>query len=203
MTTEQTLITATSKASFSMEKASTGLQKVVADLTSAVEVHAQLLEQVAEAQQQLDGIQEAASIAERKAKAELELQVLENRKQVMLDLMNSAGLANISKEDLASLSDDLFNAVSSNENAIEDAVTKAMQSSAIKANAENSRLIADHSVAVAQKDANLVAKDREIEFLEKQVSTLEATVKAEREARVAETTARATANGVVVNTTSK
>jgi hypothetical protein len=203
MSTTKVIITETSKASDTLIKATAGLNKVMAQLAACTEPHAELLIAVTEAQQKLDAIKEETELAERKAKAELDLRVLENEDKVLQGLMGKRSLAVITNADLAAVKSELNDATYEVDVKINTAVKAAVKNADAVSASLLAKTVAEHSVAVAQKEADILASKREIDFLERQVATLEANAKAEREARVEETKARSTAGAVVVNTTGK
>lgn len=82
------------------------------------------------------------------------------------------------------------------------ALLAAVAAAESAAKAELAETIADHKVAVAEKDADIRALTQEVSFQAKTITSLQDTITAEREARVDEAKARGV-SAVTVQTTGK
>lgn len=193
-------ITVTTKATASLEKITAGVAKAVQELQGVTEVHGSLLEQVAEAQQNLDQIQEDTAIAVRKANVEIDLQVEEHKGQVLDALLAERGLTSIDPDALQDLSDRAtragYDADAEIRKAVNAALASERQEVALKM-AEESKGDAVEAARTAARieslEAQLLASRREVEGLTKQLD-------AEREAGVDRAKA---AGAMTINTSSK
>lgn len=196
MTTK--ILTATDRTVKAMQAAAATLSANIAAAQTALP---ELLGQIEMAQSDLAAIQQETQDKVRRSKVDLSLQVEENKKKVLDNLLKEFGLANISMAELTKMSTELLTAKQENASEVSKAVGAAVATVRAEAAATIERQDAAHRVAVAEKDAALTAKDMQIQMLQDSVSRLEATIVAEREARVAEAEARSRAQGVVVNNT--
>ena len=88
-------------------------------------------------------------------------------------------------------------------NGIAKVVAAAVSKTRAESDLKASETRAAHSIAVAQKDADIIAKDNQIAFMAKQIASLEQTISDERKARVDMAASAAQQQGVVVNTSGK
>lgn len=193
------VISQTEKSAKAIVTSTAGLSKIVAELVGLVNNAEALGQDIENKQIQLDMITDDTKIALRKAKAELDLKVLENEEGVLNSLLSKRGLAHISRADVATLEQQIEIATQNNEDEVKKAVAIAEARLSSETEAAVSKLISEQAVTNADLSATNKALNAEIEFLKRNVQSLEATVKAEREARVQEAQARASASGVVIN----
>lgn len=193
-------ITVTTKATASLEKITAGVAKAVQELQGVTEVHGVLLEQVAEAQQNLDQITADTAIAVRKANVEIDLQVEEHKEQVLTDLLNEKGLTSIEPDALQDLHDRATRADYDAEAEIRKAVNAALaserQAVALKA-AQDSK---NEAVEAARTEARIESLESQLEASQREAKSLAEQLSAEREAGVER--ARA-AGSMTINTSSK
>lgn len=214
MSQVKTIQTAADKSAKSVVTATLGLDKVVQELVKQASVLPELIEKTQEAQAiynqqeedakaKLAGIADETKLKVREAKVELDMQVRENESKVLDTLLAKNGLAHITKVEVDTLNQDLVTIKSDNAADIQKAVKAAVHNAESVAKANLDTTVANHKVAVAQKDADIKAKDMQIGFMQKTIDGLEATIRAERAARVDIANAEAQRQGVVVNTSSK
>lgn len=182
MSQQEQAITLTTKATASLDKVTAAVQKAVADLQSVTDVHGNLLGDVAEAQQNLNQIQEDTEVAVRKAKVELDLRVTEHAESVLAELLSARNLTSI---DLEALSE-LENKADRTSYEVEAEIAKAVRAALAKAETAHKLEAAETNQAVAVKSAQDAAR---IESLEQQlaasrreVANLTEQLSAEREA---------------------
>lgn len=197
--TQVKVLSATDKSSKALLAAAGSVE---AAIKLAQETLPALLVDIENKQSDLNAIESETKEKVRKAKVELSLQVEENERKVLDNLMKKFGLAEVTVEALKQLRTDLEAAVASNEAEVKKAVAIAVAQAESNHKAEVARLESEHAVAVANKNAAIEAKDMQLEFQARTIASLEATITAEREARVKEAEARSNSQ-VVVNTSAK
>lgn len=203
MTELAKVLTASDKAAKAMNSAAANLKKTFDGLESFVDVSHVLTSEIEDKQSELNALTQETEDAIRRAKAEMDLRILEDRKGVMLGLMEEFGMAEINHTALAMLQEQVVEAERDISDLVEKEVKAAESKLHSRYNSQIATLEADHRVAVAEKDAAITAKNQEISFMHRQISSLEETVAAERKARVDVANAESQRQGVVVNTTSK
>ena len=203
MTELTKVLTASDKASKTMASAATNLKKTFEGLDSFVESVRFLTDQIEEKQSDLNALNQQTEDAVRRAKAEMDLRILEDRKGTMLALMEEFGMAEINRAHLDTLVNDLEEAQNVDAEHIEREIQIAESKLHAQYKGQIATLEANHRVAVAEKDATITAKTQEIGFLQRNITTLEATISEERKARIEIANAESQRQGVVVNTTSK
>lgn len=177
-------VTAVDKATKGLNKAAGDLSKVMELLTTLVASSENLAFDIESKQGEMDSIGVKITESEREAQADLKIAIKENEDQVLLGLLADRGLANISTDEVESLSRDLVTAQRDNEEAISKAVADSERSSAISYNAQKSQLQAQQSVETAELKAKNEALVAKVNFLEESVSNLNKMLDDEREARV-------------------
>lgn len=214
MSQVKTIQTAADKSAKSVVTATIGLDKVVQELVKQSSVLPELIEKTQEAQAiynqqeedakaKLAGIADETKLKVREAKVELDMQVRENESKVLTTLLDKNGLAHITKEEVNTLNQELVSVKADNAADIQKAVKAAVHNAESVAKSTLDKTVADHKVAVAQKDADIKSKDMQISFMQKTIDGLEATITAEREARIQVAQAESNKQGVTVNTSAK
>jgi hypothetical protein len=188
------------------DKSTKALLSAVGSVDAAVKLAQEtlpaLMVEIENKQSDLNAIETETKEKVRKAKVELSLQVEENERKVLDNLLKKFGLAEITVEALKQIQDALDAALQSNEAEVAKAVAIAKSQLEAEHKAAIAKLEAEHSVAVASKDAAIEAKDMQIKFQASTITSLESTIAAEREARVEEAKARGV-SAVTVQTTGK
>ncbi len=203
MSKELHMITATTKAADTINKATTVLAKVTTELGFTVQAHEVLMGDIAEAQQNYDSIVTKTNIASREAEAELKLRIKENKEKVLLELLAEGKLAYITISKLEEVGQELITAKTDNKKEIDKAVAIAVNQCKAASDKEALEAESKHKVDVAEKDADIKAKDLQILFMEKQIQSLEDTIEKERIARVSIAASEAQKQGVTVQTNAK
>lgn len=179
---QEQAITVTSKATASLDKVVVAVSKAVADLQAVNEVHGEVLSQVAEAQQNLNQIQEDTEIAVRKAKVEIDLRVEEHEAAVLGNLLDKRGLTSIEPEELSNLEARASRADYDAEMEIKKAVNAALaserQAVALKAAQESK----DDAVEAARTEAKIESLEAQLLASRREVESLTEQLSAEREA---------------------
>ena len=178
------VVTQVDKSTKLMTKVVSDLTKVMSELTSLTATSEALAFDIEEKSSELKLIEMNITESERKAKAELNLRILENADAVLNELMSARKLARISNADLNELRCELEDAKADNTETIATAVEKAEKAGAIAKSAAESKLTSEHAVATARLEADNSSLQSKITFLESSVDDLKAMLKAEREARV-------------------
>jgi len=177
-------VTAVDKATKGLTKVVTDVTKVMSDLGALASVSESLAFDIESKQNRIAEIEVQNTEAERAAKADLNVRIIENEDRVLDGLLAKRGLANISQNEVKSLKDDLVNAQMDSCDAVAEAVAKAEKNAAIAANASKSHLQSAHDVETATLKADKIALEAKVSFLESTVNDLKAMIAAEREARV-------------------
>lgn len=195
---EKKMITVVTQATSKLTKITDDAKKVFESIEGLSNLAEQMASDIELKQSELDKLSEEIELSTRKAKAELDVSVQENERNVLASLMNKFSLANIEIAELVKLKDRLEVAETDNEEAIEKAVKSAEAILHTKYNGELRTKEAEHKVATAELEANLNAKDQQIEYLKATINDLKETVSAEREARVKVAEAESKKQGVTV-----
>lgn len=200
MSDSKTVISVTERATKALTAASTNLTKVVADLATLSEGSESISQEIQFKQQELGQIEVQFNEKLAEEKSKLKIKVLENEDGVLASLLKSRGLIAVDPSVVDTLREDLAEAQSSNEDAINSAVADAKRSAAIELSSVKSNLEAAHKVAIAELNANTKADKDRIAMLTEQLEAARADLKAERETRLAVAQAEAGRQGVIVNT---
>lgn len=135
----------------------------------------------------------------RSAAAEISLQVKENRKGVLTQLLVEQGLVATTQAEIDASNEAIQAAEAKAARTEFEAVKQAESYLHSKYGAQITELKSNHKVELATYTAN-AARDKDlIEALRKQVASLEATIEANREAETARTTALANSSVTVNN----
>lgn len=138
--------------------------------------------------------------ARREAATELKLQVQEDRRNVLQQLLKADNLALISEADLTNIRSELAATKIKDDSELKTAVAQAVAAAKRDASAEALQVEAANRVSTAAKDATIEAQAGKIEFLTEQVADLRKQLDAERNTRLAIAQADAGKQGVIVNT---
>ncbi len=193
------VITVSDRSTKALINAVAGLDKVVGELSSLADSSAKLADEIEFKQSQLDNLNSEFENKFRESAANLRLRVLEDEEGVLLQLLQSRGLAHISASKVQDLQTQLEDAQTSNEIAVKEAVSKAQSDANREMNARLTAQESNHKVQVAELNANSKAKDDRIDLLTEQLEAARNDVKAERDTRLAIAQAEAQRQGVVVN----
>ena len=180
------------------------VQKLLLTLPATIE------SQLAEIQNNENTIADQSNIIEanqrqietdvRSAAAEVRLQIKEDRKAVLTQLLADESLIATTEAQLSELKTRAVVAEQEAATEVQKAVKAAESALHAKYGSEISNLKADHKVQTAELNAKATSDATTIELLKGQIESLEATIKANREADVAKAEAASKASGVVVNT---
>ena len=177
-------VTAVDKATKGLTKVVTDVTKVMGDLSALASVSESLAFDIESKQNRIEEIEVQNKEAERAAKADLNVRIIENEDRVLDGLLSSRGLARIPKSALSALESDLLDANLDVAEQVNAAVAQAEKNAAIAANASKSHLQSAHDVETATLKADKIALEAKVSFLESNVNDLRSMIAAEREARV-------------------
>lgn len=184
MTELKKAMTTTDKSTKALVTAATNLGKVAGDLQTLAETSASLVTDIELKQGELQALSATYSDEERKAKAELNIKVLENEEAVLMSLLKKRGLANISTADVKALEDQLAKAKADQTKEISEAVAAEASRLNAKHDAEMTKVDADHSVETATLKAQIDSLGSKVEHLTTSLSTAQTMLDNERIARV-------------------
>lgn len=179
---QEQAITVTSKATASLDKVASSVAKAVADLQSVAEVHGDLLGQVAEAQQNLNQIQEDTQIAVRKSKVELDLQVTEHADGVLQNLLTERGLTAIDDDALVDLRHKADRTSYEVDVEIKKAVNAAIAKKETEYMLEQAEVNQTNAVRTAQMESRIESLEQQLAASRREVDNLTEQLSAEREA---------------------
>jgi hypothetical protein len=179
---QEQAITVTSKATASLDKVASSVAKAVADLQSVAEVHGDLLGQVAEAQQNLNQIQEDTQIAVRKSKVELDLQVTEHADGVLQNLLTERGLTAIDDDALVDLRHKADRTSYEVDVEIKKAVNAALAKKETEYKLEQAEVNQTNAVRTAQMESRIESLEQQLAASRREVDNLTEQLSAEREA---------------------
>ena len=194
-----TLITTADRSVKAITAATTGLAKVVADLTALNTVSESLSADIQQKEGQLSDLTRQLDLDTRRAKAELDVRVAEAEREVLDKLLDKNGLSRIKSTDLSNLLLDLEAARRDVAEKIAAAVQAAESSLHGSYRTKLSEQDSAFKVATAELTAELRAiKERNL-FLTQDLERVRGDLVAEREARIKIAQADASRQGVVVN----
>lgn len=199
MMSENTVITATDRAVKNLQSAVNAATKVIGDLDPLVQQAATLADDIKQRESELHNLNVQFAETERRAKAELELRLLENEEAVLNQLRDKRGLANIKLVDLSALHDRLTTAEEATEDAVKKAVAEATRALHAQYSSEVSRIKAEHAVASAEVNASVASLTDRNNFLIGEIASLRAQIEAERNTRLEIARAESQRQGVTVN----
>lgn len=200
MSDTKTVVSVTERATKAVTAAAGNLSKIVLELQALAEGSEQVSQEIQFKNKELSQVdtQYAEKLAE--AKSNLKIKTLENEDAVVNAILKARGLVSIDPQELTRLRVDLDDALQSNSEAVDAAVSAAQSSAARELQARLSAQESGHKIAIAELNAGNSAKDSRIKDLESQVSELRDQVKAERETRLAIAQADAGRAALVVQT---
>lgn len=168
------------------------LEAQLAEIQSNQNTLADQADQIAENEKQIE-------TAVRSAAAEIRLQVKEDRKQVLAQLLVDEGLVATTEAEINAGQQALQEALTRANRTEFDAVTAAEAALHAKYNAEITHLKSEYAVALATFKADASADESKIAMLEDQVEQLRNDIKAERDARITIAEHESKAAGVTIN----
>lgn len=185
--------TATDKSTKALVTATAGLTKVLADLATQADVNAFLAEQVQLNQATLNDLDAQLAMKVREHNADLAMRIRENEEQVIIDLLNKTGRADISANALNEVyfeTDTLKEKLDSNTEEVSSRLQKEFerQLEAAAVEAQSS-----HSVQSAELKAENTSLRVQNEQLVQQAAAYKEMLDNEREARVSQADALARA----------
>lgn len=192
-------VTVLGRTTKAMVKAAADLAKTAVDLSALATASEELTSEIEFKTSELAAIEDRTSDGLRRAKADLDIKVLENEEGVLKSLLTKRGLATVVPQEFSNLQADLRDALASNEDAINAAVGKAKGMAESKAKTEQRELALQHSVDTAQLEAQNESLEGKNAMLQAQLDDMKEMLTKEREARVA---MAANASQPVVNVSS-
>lgn len=181
---ETVVVTAVTKAAKVLGTQVTAISKAVAEMQTLQAMVPELADEISMKSAALAQIEADTKETLRKAKAELNLQILENEDKVLESLMVKRNYAIITIGDLRELEESLANATSD----VAATVAKAVDAKEAEVNRnfqfDIQKKEADHSVQTAELKATIKQLQNEVEFLKASNASLQENIVAERAARV-------------------
>ncbi len=165
-------------------KTTTDLVKVTAELEALALTSADMTDEIVLKQADLDAIAESSAVALRKAKAELDLKVLENELKVLKDILRRNNLAEISTAELDALRTELVDALDIKDDMVSDAVRVATDEITAAYTLAKVQTDAANSIEIAELKANHRSKDEVISSQAKEIVSLKDMIAAQRDAQV-------------------
>lgn len=181
---ETVVVTAVTKAAKTLGTQVTAMAKAVAEIQALQAMVPELADEISMKSAALAQIEADTKETLRKAKAELNLQILENEDKVLESLMVKRNYAVITIGDLRELEESLAAATSD----VATTVAKAVAAKEAEVNRnfqfDIQKKEADHSVQTAELKATIKQLQNEVEFLKASNASLQENIVAERQARV-------------------
>lgn len=181
---ETVVVTAVTKAAKSLGTQVTAMAKAVAEIQALQAMVPELADEISMKTAALAQIEADTKETLRKAKAELNLQILENEDKVLETLMTKRNYAVITTGDLRELEESLADATSD----VAATVAKAVAAKEAEVNRnfqfDIQKKESDHSVQTAELKATIKQLQNEVEFLKASNASLQENIVAERAARV-------------------
>lgn len=184
MSNPNEVVTVVTKATKALSAQVAAILKVTAELNTIQAAIPELADEISLKSGELAQIEVNTKEAARKAKAELNLQILENEEKVLTTLLAKQGKANISQDHLKDLEERLAYAENESKALIQEAVAEAVNKLKTEHKMAMETVVADHRVASAQLNAELSQATSQVQFFKDQVEQLQKSIDAERAARI-------------------
>lgn len=183
-----------------MQAAAASIVKAAAELQALAQTSEAVTLQIEDLNAEAAALAAQNATARREAATELKLQVQEDRRNVLQQLLKADNLALITETDLTNIRSELTAIKIKDDAELKTAIAQAVAAAKRDAGAEALQVEATNRVSTAAKDATIEAQTGKIEFLTEQVADLRKQLDAERTTRLAIAQADAGKQGVIVNT---
>lgn len=200
MSETKKVITVADRSTKALVVATTGLAKIASDLSALSDSTVKLADDIEFKQSQLDNLNVEFDNKFRESAAQLRLRVLEDEDGVLINLLQSRGLAHVKVTVLNELERNLETALADNSQAIAEAEANGFRKGAAEFQQKLKDAEAAHRIQTAELTAKSNAKDDRIALLLEQLEEARGQIKAERETRLAIAEADSKRQGVVLNT---
>lgn len=200
MSETKKVITVADRSTKALVVATAGLAKIASDLSALSESTVKLADDIEFKQSQLDNLNVEFDNKFRESAAQLRLRVLEDEDGVLIDLLQSRGLAHVKVSVLNELESNLETALADNSQAVAEAEANGFRKGAAEFQQKLKDAEAAHRIQTAELTAKSNAKDDRITLLMEQLEEARGQIKAERETRLAIAEADSKRQGVVLNT---
>lgn len=200
MSETKKVITVADRSTKALVVATTGLAKIASDLSALSESTVKLADDIEFKQSQLDNLNVEFDNKFRESAAQLRLRVLEDEDGVLIDLLQSRGLAHVKVTVLNELERNLESSLADNSQAVAEAEANGFRKGAAEFQQKLKDAEAAHRIQTAELTAKSNAKDDRIALLLEQLEEARGQIKAERETRLAIAEADSKRQGVVLNT---
>ena len=201
------ILTPVDKSTRALQTAADTLTKTVTELTASVTAlttqQIDLANDIEFKQSELETIVNETTVKQREQAAELRLRVREDEDTVFAELLKERGLVTQTPEEVQSIKSQLAEALEDNQDAIDDAVAKAVAEVTATYKTQLAQKDSDHKVQIATLQANEKATQERLNFLTTQNAKLETQIEEDRKARVEIAKAEASRQAVTVNTNGK
>lgn len=200
MSETKKVITVADRSTKALVVATAGLAKIASDLSALSDSTVKLADDIEFKQSQLDNLNVEFDNKFRESAAQLRLRVLEDEDGVLIDLLQSRGLAHVKVSVLNELENNLETALADNSQAVAEAEANGFRKGAAEFQQKLKDAEAAHRIQTAELTAKSNAKDDRIALLLEQLEEARGQIKAERETRLAIAEADSKRQGVVLNT---
>lgn len=201
------ILTPVDKSTRALQTAADTLTKTVTELTASVTAlttqQIDLANDIEFKQSELETIVNETTVKQREQAAELRLRVREDEDTVFAELLKERGLVTQTPQEVQTLKAQLAEALEDNQDAIDDAVAKAVAEVTATYKTQLAQKDSDHKVQIATLQANEKATQERLNFLTTQNAKLETQIEEDRKARVEIAKAEASRQAVTVNTNGK
>lgn len=201
------ILTPVDKSTRALQTAADTLTKTVTELTASVAAlttqQVDLANDIEFKQSELETIANETAVKQREQAAELRLRVREDEDTVFAELLKERGLVTQTPQEVQTLKAQLAEALEDNQDAIDDAVAKAVAEVTATYKTQLAQKDSDHKVQIATLQANEKATQERLNFLTTQNAKLETQIEEDRKARVEIAKAEASRQAVTVNTNGK
>lgn len=201
------ILTPVDKSTRALQTAADTLTKTVTELTASVTAlttqQIDLANDIEFKQSELETIVNETTVKQREQAAELRLRVREDENTVFAELLKERGLVTQTPEEVQSVKAQLAEALEDNQDAIDDAVAKAVAEVTATYKTQLAQKDSEHKVQIATLQANEKATQERLNFLTTQNAKLETQIEEDRKARVEIAKAEASRQAVTVNTNGK
>ena len=177
-------LTIVDKSTRTLTGAVANLVKAADELKTLSEVSSQLATDIEFKQSSLTALDQEYDHKLRNAEADFKLALKEKREATLVEVLTEAGKVAIDRTELNTLKADLIKAQKETDVLIEQEVQKALKDLQTQSASILQQVKSDHSVALAQYQAQATSKDERIASLTEQNKSLLSEIQAERTARV-------------------
>jgi chromosome segregation ATPase len=186
----QNVTTVAQASAVKLNKATAGLDKVIAELQSTNESYDELVQNIELKQAELDTLDKQFEENVREMEADLKIRQKESEKALVQQVLNRNGEVSISADELQNLRSELASLQENFNKKVKSETEKAVAIVSNRHQSELKQQALEHKAETATMEARLETTTDKLSSLNTQIEDYKAQIKEDREARVEEARAR-------------